>query len=267
MNFLENLRQLRDKKETVLCIGLDPALPGARQKNCIPEKYLEAATKGEALTNFCLDIIDKAGDDAIAVKPNSQYILFHAGLTGITEITKAAHKKHLLVVADHKLADIGSTNDTALAALQEAKVDAITFSPYAGNIAETVESAHLRGIAVFTLALMSNPQSVWTQKEAKHGGIPLWEAVIRKVADCGGDGVVIGSTDHIGEADLAKARELGQNKIAYLVPGVGAQGGDAQKVLSILGGDVLINVGRGIIYADDIKTKARQYRETLKWPQ
>jgi len=59
---------------------------------------------------------------------------------------------------DHKLGDIGSTNESALFWISDMGFDAFTFSPFAGNIETTVDTAHKRDLGVIVLTLMSNPR-------------------------------------------------------------------------------------------------------------
>ena len=65
----------------------------------------------------------------------------------------------MLAILDHKLNDIGSTNNSAMYWIKEMGFDAFTFSPFAGNTKETVETAHMKDLGVIVLTLMSNPKA------------------------------------------------------------------------------------------------------------
>jgi len=159
VTFLESYRRARDEKDSILCVGLDPAVPGSRPSNTIAESYLEDRTTGEALLNFCVDIIDATSDYACAFKPNSQYVLFQLSFDQLTALADAIRGAGAVSILDHKLADIGSTNASAIHWISEAGFDAFTFSPYAGNIREVTEAAHEKNLGVFPMGLMSNSNS------------------------------------------------------------------------------------------------------------
>ena len=80
----------------------------------------------------------------------------------------------------------------------------------------------------------------------------------------GADAIVIGAPsdkNHIKEAEIEKLKQLFNGLI--LMPGVGAQGGDAAKVINLFGNNVIANVGRAIIYAQDPAKEAEKYRDML----
>ena len=77
------------------------------------------------------------------------------------------------------------------------------------------------------------------------------------------DGCVVGATGHVSENDIRLIREMvGQDKV-FLVPGVGAQKGDPEKVIKAGGKNVLINVGRDVIYTNNPSGKAKEYTNML----
>jgi orotidine-5'-phosphate decarboxylase len=140
MSFRDRYAHLRKKKSSVLCVGVDPALPRQRRDSTIPEKYL-VKDENEARLNFCHDIIDLVEDYAVAIKPNQQYIF---GFTKEQHQKLTAHikKSNMLSILDYKLSDISDTVASAIFQITEAGYDAITFNPLPGNLQETVQLAH-----------------------------------------------------------------------------------------------------------------------------
>jgi orotidine-5'-phosphate decarboxylase len=238
----------RDEKNSVLCIGLDPS----------PEEVKE-----EDILNYCVDIVEKTSDYAAAYKPNSQFLLFPLTVKDLRLLNKRIRLAGCISILDHKLSDIGSTNEVAIHYIKEAGFDALTVSPFPGNIAETVAYAHRKEIGVFVLTLMSNSQAVLIQKEALINGQPLYQRIASEVGISGADGLVIGTTGHVTGEDIRITRELAGSNALFLCPGIGAQGGDLEKIMKNAGKNVLINVGRTIIGDASPKKKAEEYRDMI----
>jgi len=265
MSFRDRFIRLRNDKNTLLCVGIDPALPRQRKDKTIPQKYLDVDDENEARFNFCLDIIEMVKDYALAMKPNQQYIF---------GFTKEQHKKltdsiregNMLSVLDYKLNDISDTVESAIFHISESGYDAITFNPFPGNLRHLVDLAHnstrkSRGyeLGIIVLTLMSNPEAVTFMKRAMIGRLPLFKFISEQVRDCDADGVVVGATGHVTENDIKAIRGIvGPDKV-FLIPGIGAQKGDARKVLKSAGQNVLVNVGRDIIYSENPQLKAEEY--------
>jgi orotidine-5'-phosphate decarboxylase len=249
--FLTKLESLYEEKESILCVGLDPAIPGQREKNII--------ASNDRL-KFMHTIIEQVAPYSIAVKPNRQYLM---GLTTseMKEITKKAKGLGLITIMDHKLSDIGSTNDSALYWIKKEGFDGLTFSPFAGNTRSTSEKAHELGLGVIVLTLMSNPEAKWMIKEKIEGKTiyQFYAEEVRKYAD----GAVVGATGHVTNEHIKEIKVRIGKKI-ILAPGVGAQGGDAEKLIKICGKELLINVGRDIIYSEKPALIAEKYDKQFK---
>lgn len=253
------------EKESILCVGLDPALPQQRSKNTIPSSYLQRSDENEARLDFCLDIIEQIKDYSIAAKPNQQYVLGftkrqHQKLTG------AIRKAGLLSILDYKLNDIGDTVRSSIYHLTECGYDAVTFNPLPGNMEEAIEFAHQhakesRGyeLGIIVLTLMSNPEAVKYMKEATLYNKPLYITIAEDVKKYGADGCVLGATGHVTGENIRKIRAIAGEEKIFLVPGVGAQKGSPEKIVRTAGRNILINVGRGIIYSTDPGKKAEEY--------
>lgn len=247
-NLLEKYKKVKTKKNSILCIGLDPVV----------EK-----TGGKDILDFCLDIIEKTSNYVAAYKPNSQFILFPLNLKQLKELNEKIHQAGCISILDHKLSDIGSSNESALHWIKKGGFDALTFSPFAGNIEEATEQAHKNNLGLFVLTLMSNPEAIWIEKETMCNGMPLYQKIAEKVKSVGVDGLVIGATGHVTEYDIRKVRELSGEDVIFLCPGIGAQGGDLEKILRNGGDNVLINVSRAIIYDKEPEKKAKEFRDLI----
>ena len=264
--FLDKYLRFSDEKDSILCVGLDPALPSQRSLNTIPGKYLEeAADENEARLEFCLDTIDQTRDFCCAYKPNQQYVW---GLTKKQQkrLTIAIQKADAISLLDYKLNDIGATTESALFHIHECGYDAITFNPLLGNLQTTVNTAHKHKpqIGIIALTLTSNPEAVRYQKEATIASKPMYVAIAEDVNKYGADGCVIGATGHVTEEDIKTIRaKAGEDKL-FLIPGIGAQKGDAEKIIKKAGKNILINVGRAVIYSENPAERADQYNKTFK---
>jgi orotidine-5'-phosphate decarboxylase len=251
VTFLEKYLKARAAKNSILCVGLDLAMQSAVE-----------GEMGDYVLDFCLDIVDKTADYACAFKPNSQFILFALGMERLKKLNARIHERGCISILDHKLGDIGSSNLSALFWIKEVGFDAFTYSPFAGNIQDITMHARHHDLGVFVLTLMSNPESVWVQKEAKIDGVPLYLAIARKVAESKPSGVVVGTTGHITEDDIKAIRDTVPKDTIFLCPGVGEQGGDPEKIIRIIdGGNILINVSRAIVNTTNQTDKAKEYRD------
>lgn len=260
---LEKYVKARDAKKSILCVGLDPTVKELKAKDSVPEKYFQSKDAGDGLLEFCLHIIEETGEHACAFKPNAQYVSIPMGLERMKKLNRRIHDSGAFSIMDLKLGDIGSTNQSGLYWIKEAGFDALTFSPYAGNIAECVKSARDFGLGVFVLTLMSNPESQWVQKEALFKGKPLYMKVAEEIRDSKADGAVIGATGHVTPEDIFTVRRIVGEDTVFLCPGVGAQGGDVEKLLKAGGRNLLINVSRGVIFAENPRKAAEEYRRSF----
>jgi orotidine-5'-phosphate decarboxylase len=246
--YLDNSKE----KNSILCVGIDPAIPSQRSKNVIPtEDRLE----------FIRNLVSDVAPYASAIKMNRQYLI---GLTidEIRAINIHIHQNNMLSIIDHKLSDIGSSNVSAIFWIKEESFDAFTFSPFAGNIQEATQYAHRKELGIFVLTLMSNPEAEY-QKQAIIEDKPLYLYIAELCNLANSDGNVIGATEHITSEEVSELHKaLGDNKIA-LIPGVGAQGGSAKKILYHFERNSLVNVGRAIIYSKNPITEAQKYRDIL----
>ncbi len=240
---------------TVLCLGIDP------DPESLPAGFSHDLPGVEAFARL---LLEAAGPAASAVKPNLAF--FEAfGSAGIAalERLRAAIPGDLPVVIDAKRGDIGTTAARQAAALYDGLgADAITVSPYLGEEAIAPLIARPDRFA-YVLCRTSNPgagelQGLVVAADPALGAPaePLWARVARRAQAWGPGGtvgLVVGAT---APAELAAIRFLAPG-LAFLVPGVGAQGGDEAAVLADgrataspvgarAGGGLLISVSRAI---------------------
>jgi orotidine 5'-phosphate decarboxylase subfamily 2 len=248
-SFLSKFQEIYKEKRSILCVGLDPAVPSQRPNNTIPP--------GASRIDFLLDLIEKVSPYCIAVKPNRQYLL-GLKIADIQLLNKTAHDLGLLSIIDHKLSDIGSTNSSAIYWIKKEGFDALTFSPFAGNTRATAEAAHDSGLGLIVLTLMSNAEASWMKTETIQG-LPVYAFYANEVQKWA-DGAVVGTTGHVNSKDIEKIKQIIDNKL-ILAPGVGAQGGNAEKLIKICGTDLLISASRAIMYNADPAKKAKEFND------
>jgi orotidine-5'-phosphate decarboxylase len=253
-----------ERKRSQLIVGLDP----------IPD-LLPVELRGD-VARFCGGIIDAVAPHAVAVKP--QLAFFEAlgaeGMAAFAETCTYARRAGLLVIADGKRGDIGSTARAYSAAYLEGEeplADALTVNPYLGreSIEPYLAAARRQGAGIFCIVKTSNAGGD-IQDVALSDGRPLWQHVASLVADWGADligehglsavGAVVGATH---PRAVAEARKL-MPQAVLLLPGVGTQGasaGDLARAFTSGPASALVNAARSVIYAfretgDDYKTAA-----------
>lgn len=254
-SYLERLAVRTAATETVLCLGLDPD-PGA-----LPAGFSADLRGVEAFARL---VLEAAVPYAAAVKPNLAFFeaFGSAGLAALERL-RAALPGEVPLIADAKRADIGSTAARQAAALYDSLgADAVTVNPYLG--AEAVRPLLERADRfAYVLCRTSNPGAaelqgllVATDPAVDAPAEPLYARVARRVVGWGPGGtvgLVVGAT---APAELAAIRAIAPG-LAFLVPGVGAQGGELGPVLASgpaiappaggrPGGGLLVNVSRGI---------------------
>lgn len=254
MKFYQKLNALIRSKKSFLCIGLDSD----------PEKLPDGIAKNaRGMVEFNRAIIEATRDLAIAYKPN---IAFYEsqGKEGweALEKTLQAIPDDVLIIADAKRGDIGNTSRLyAKTFFEQYKADAVTVAPYMGydSVAPFLE---YKDKGIFILCLTSNPGSADFQY-LKSDGEELYKHVARKLREWNTEkniGIVAGATH---PEELAGLRELLPDE-PFLIPGIGAQGGDLNQVLRFAltkhNDGILVNSSRGIIFASPGKDFAEAAR-------
>lgn len=241
MTFLTKLAAATRARDSIVCIGLDPE-PGQ-----IPEHLGRGP---QAAVRFLRRIVAVTSDVACAYKPNLGFFEQYgsAGVDMLGLVLQAI-PSDIPVILDAKRGDVPSTSVAYAEALfGRWKADAATVAPYIGmdSIAPFCE----RGYAL-VLARTSNPGAGDLQ-DLEVDGRPLYEHVVEVTAarfsaeQCG---FVVGSTY---PAEAKRIRELAPDRL-FLMPGVGAQGGELAAAIQAAadrsGGGVLPSASRSILYA------------------
>ncbi|MFX0172230.1 MAG: orotidine 5'-phosphate decarboxylase [Candidatus Hodarchaeota archaeon] len=236
MSFFNLVKRAKEDSKSEICVGLDLAAFGTRLDFTI--------NKEDKKLDILLNLIESLSPYCCCFKVNRQYML-DLSHPEIKQVTQKAHAFSRPIIVDHKLSDIGATNEQAINAIAQEGFDSFIFSPFPGNIQETCSFSHNYNLTSIMLVLMSNPEAVW-MKTAKINNIPFFQ-YYAKLANKYADGAVVGATNHVGENELKIINEELIDKF-ILVPGIGAQGGDVEKIIRIFKNNVLINIGRSIIY-------------------
>ena len=253
MIFLETLADRIETVDSVVSVGLDP------DPSRLPAFVADADLPRWA---FNRRIIDATHEHAACYKPNAAFYEDADGWRALRETIAYAHGKGVPVLLDAKRADIGNTTRRYAAALDDA--DAITVNPYMGrdSLQPFLDRAEK---GVFVLCRTSNPGGSDLQDLELASGEPLYErvAALGDVWNANGNvGLVVGAT---APEELAEIREI-VPEIPFLVPGVGAQGGDAEAAVEHgLANDPdaavdvgLVNSSRGIIFAGEESSRPEE---------
>ncbi len=260
MSFMDRVESLILKNRTFLCVGLDP------DPQKIPQKYRQAT---QPLFAFNKMVIDATKDLVCAYKPQIAYYAAHGAEAELLETIRYIQKLGVPVILDSKRGDIGETAEMyAREAFERYGAEAITVNPYMGT--DTLQPyLKFADKGVIVLCKTSNSGSGDIQDlVVGEKGQRLYELIAEKAAGPWNANknvlLVVGAT-HL--EPLKKIRQLAP-EITFLVPGVGAQGGDLKAVLreglTAKKRGLIINSSRGIIYATGGASDAESVRQAAE---
>ena len=245
MNFSEQLHRAQLANHSMLCVGLDPE----------PAKF-PGAWRGDAsrIFDFCAAIVDATHDLVGAFKPQIAYFAAQRAEDQLERLI--AHMRRVApgvpVILDAKRGDIGATAEQyAREAFERYAADALTLSPFMGL--DSLEP-YLRydGKGLILLCRTSNPGGSELQALPRGSGERLYEHIARLAAGpwhaAGRIGLVVGATF---PDELARVRALAPT-LPLLIPGIGAQGGDASATVRAgwrPDGPIIVSSSRAILYA------------------
>ncbi len=252
LSFADRLAAEVERKRSQLVVGLDPR----------PD-LLPVELRGD-IARFCCGIVDAVAPHAVAVKPQLAFFeaLGPAGLGAFDEICQYARRVGLLVIADGKRGDIGSTARAYSEAYLEGnppRADALTVNPWLGreSLEPYLAAARRGGAGIFVVVKTSNAGAD-VQDVTLSDGRPMWQHVAQLVAEWGEDlvgdvglssvGAVVGATHPRAVGD---ARRLMPQTI-LLLPGVGAQGasvGELARAFTSGPASALVSASRSVLYA------------------
>ena len=261
-----------------LCAGIDP------HPSLLQAWGLEDSA--ESLRTFTTAVSEGCAPYAAALKPQVALFERHgsAGLAVLEELFARAAEDRVLIVADAKRGDIGSTMkayaDAWLSTSSPLGTDSVTLSPYLGfeSLRPALDAATANQRGTFVLALTSNPEgkSVQHVGKAEDTGAVAKQVIAAATAEntaqtwerMGSCGLVVGAT--VGEALRELAIDLSTFNGPILSPGYGAQGASAEDLYRIFAGvesQVLVNSSRGVLSAGpqlaDLARAAQSARDDL----
>ena len=251
--FQQQLREASRRADSALCVGLDPRVERLPEP-CLAETH--------PLFTFCRPIVDATADLVCAFKPQIACFAGMGAEEDLRLLMQHLRKHHpdVPVILDAKRGDIGSS--AALYAKEAFEVygaDAVTVNPYLGWDAIEPFAEWSRG--VFVLCHTSNADSAWLQEYPASEPVYLRVAELVAAKDAGDLGLVVGATF---PQQMAAVRERAPT-LPFLVPGVGAQGGDVNAVfahgLDADGGGLVVNASRSILFASERMDWASAARE------
>jgi orotidine-5'-phosphate decarboxylase len=265
--FGERVASAVERKRSQLLVGLDPVVEHLPVE-LRGEAQLGRVHAADAVARFCCGIVDAVAPYCVGVKP--QLAFFEAlgsdGIRAFEDVCGYARAAGLLVVADAKRGDIGSTARAYAAAYLEPRgarppvADAMTAFAYMGrdSVEPYLSAARRDGAGLFCVVKTSNAGGAEVQDLALSDGRKLWQQVAALVREWGEElvgehglssvGAVVGATF---PREVAEARRLLPQSI-LLLPGVGAQGGtpaDLARAFTSGPASALVSASRSVIYA------------------
>ena len=257
MRFIDKLRAAQSRHHSLLCVGLDPE----------PSKF-PAPWKGDAsrIFDFCAAIVDATKDLVIAFKPQIAYFAAHRAEEQLERLIAHIHAQapDVPVILDAKRGDIGFTAEQyAREAFERYQADAVTLSPFMGFDSIEPYLRHPDKGAIL-LCRTSNPGGDDLQAQRLATGERVFERIAALAQGPwnrnGQLALVVGATY---PDEIARVRILAPT-LPLLIPGVGAQGGDAAATVKAgwrPDAPIIVNSSRAVLYAssgDDFASCARQ---------
>lgn len=244
-----------------LCVGIDP--------HASLLKSWDLADSAQGLREFSLRVVDACAGQVALIKPQVSFFerFGVAGYTVLEEVTQTAKAADLLVIADAKRGDIGTTMDAYLDAWFGSQsglhADALTVSPYLGlgAISAGFERYEGTGKGVYSLVATSNPEGISVQMAGINGTTlagDQWRqlSVLNAGATVLGNfGAVLGATLDLDSFSIDRS----QTKTPILAPGFGAQGAklsEAKLIYGTLSRQVAYSVSRSVLQAGSRELKS-----------
>jgi orotidine-5'-phosphate decarboxylase len=250
VNFIDKLLAAERAHDSLLCVGLDPEpakFPGAWQHD--PARIFD----------FCATIVDATRDLVLAFKPQIAYFAANRAEDQLEHLMAHIRKvaPQVPVILDAKRGDIGSTAEQyAREAFERYQADAVTLSPFLGY--DSIEPyMKYDGKGLIVLCRTSNLGGADLQTQRLDAGTMLYEHIAQLVQGewnhTGQLGLVVGAT---AAAEIARVREIAPT-LPLLIPGIGAQGGDAQAAVRAgwrqtdgqTSAPIIVNSSRAVLYA------------------
>lgn len=235
---LERLRKLAEENKTILCFGIDPLL----------EKIKAEGPIKETICSYYVELTDALlAEHAIsAIKPNYAYFAQH-GFDGLSALEDIIHryKNKTFIILDGKRGDIGKSSTAYAREVYDFwGADAVTLSPYMGS--DSIKPFLREGRLAYVLCRTTN-EGAKDFQELRIGKRFLYEHVAEKAVEWG-CGLVVGATSD----SIKRIVKMTKNEVPFLIPGIGAQGGDLDMVMGAIKNNPYIhrvNVSSSLAYA------------------
>jgi len=284
-HFADRLADAIERKGNPCCVGLDPRvemIPESLRDEVVARDMLTCESAVELMRVFCREVIDIVAPRVPVVKPQAAFFerFGSRGFRAFEDTVRYARSQGLIVIADVKRSDIGSTAAAyaeglvGAATIQgvelyELGADAVTVNPYFGldGVEPFIREAARRDRGVFILVRTSNETALQVQGLACKG-VPVFMRVGALVHEWGKEhvgrrgysavGAVVGATEAL---DVEKLRRL-MPRTWFLLPGYGAQGAGSAQVAPAFdarGFGALVNSSRGVIFAHGRAPYNRQF--------
>ena len=259
LSFIEKLNCIWEKNDSLVCVGLDPDL--AR----FPMSFSD---KSDAIFEFNKDIIDATHDLVCAYKPQIAYFSAESAEDQLERTIQYIKREYpnIPIILDSKRGDIGSTaKKYAVEAFERYQVDAVTVNPYLGfDSAEPFLDYKDRGTILLCRTSNSGASDF---QDLDVNGAPLYQKVASLISNKWNYNknclLVVGAT---WPSQMSEVRSL-VGDMPFLVPGVGAQGGDIESIVKAgknkNGTGLIISSSRGVIYASNGENFASEARAAV----
>ena len=263
MSFGAMLAASQARHASMLCVGLDP------EPARFPLAWRDDARR---IFDFCAAMVAATQDLVLAFKPQIAYFAAQRAEDQLERLIAHIHEvaPGVPVILDAKRGDIGATAEQyAREVFERYGADAVTLSPFMGH--DSIEPyKRYPGKGLILLCRTSNVGGADLQGQTLQGGEMVYERIARLAAGEWGRGaelgLVVGATyPH----EVARVRALAPT-LPLLIPGIGAQGGDAQATVRAgwrggsAAGPIIVNSSRAVLYAganaDDVAAFAHAAR-------
>ena len=257
--FFDAITTRQSELETLLCVGLDPD----------PARFPPAVRKDkEPIFTFNKAMIDATSDLACCYKPQFAFYAANAAEQELEKTIAYVRDLGIPLILDAKRGDVGSTAENyATEAFERYGADAVTINPYMGLDAMQPFLAYAEK-GIFVLCRTSNPGGADIQNLVMEDGEQLYERVAGLATQNWNSNnnvaLVVGATQ---PGELARVREI-TGDMTFLLPGIGAQGGDIEASIKAgQGGGLIVPSSRAILYAssgEDFAEAARQVAQSTR---
>lgn len=243
--FLKKWQEVVKKKKSLIIAGIDPTREIVGEKN---------------LFDWCKKYLESVAPHVAGVKVNPKYFFkFPNGNEVMKYIAEFCKKEQLVSIFDEKLSEVGHSNFEGVIAAAELGFDSVTIAAFASNASEVVDFCEQNNVASINMGLMSNEEfSRESEYKNPQTGKTLWQDRLQESLNSGVSALVLGGT-FSQESSLFRnfLKQTEYSEVLFLVPGLGAQGGDPEEFLKSvtdLGMNpkrFMLNLGRSLMNALD----------------